>query len=80
MQAAINIHPGRTLSSAIQRKVRARLTWSNAVRVGLAAIAIVAVPLDMNHRIFGPAPNWPLIVTEPVALIAFLRCTLGSIR
>ncbi|HKW71938.1 MAG TPA: hypothetical protein VJQ08_03840 [Candidatus Dormibacteraeota bacterium] len=60
-------------------RLTVRLTWSTAARLALAAIAVVAIPIDTERRILGPAPNWPLISIEPVALIAFLRCTVGSI-
>lgn len=60
--------------------IRARLTWGNGARLALATMAVVAIPIDINHRVLGPDPNWPLVAIEPVVLIAFLRCTLGSIR
>ena len=82
MQAVIYVRPRAITDDAFTfvRSIRAHLTWGNAARVGLATMAIVALPLDMNHRILGPSPNWPLIAIEPVLLVSFMRCTLGSIR
>jgi hypothetical protein len=40
-------------------------------------MAVVAVPIDFNHRVLGPDPNWSLLAIEPVALAWFLRCTVG---
>jgi hypothetical protein len=81
MQAAITFNPGRhrTWTGALQRYVRARLTWTNLLRVVLATVAVVAIPFDVERRVLGPAPNWPLIASEPVLLIAYMRCTLGPI-
>jgi hypothetical protein len=81
MQAAISLPVRhRDWADAVQGYVRSRLTWVNLLRVGLATMAVIAIPFDEHRRILGPAPNWPLIVSEPVLLIAYLRCTLGSIR
>lgn len=81
MQAAI-ISPSRHHASPglVQRYVLARFSWVNLVRVCLAAMAVIAIPLDVERRAISPAPNWPLIVIEPALLIAYLRCTLGSLR
>lgn len=54
----------------------AQATWVDLVRIALAILAAVAITWDVDHRVFGPAPNWPLIAIEPVALVGYLRCTL----
>jgi hypothetical protein len=77
MQAAIYVRPQGAWGSAFQQYFRAHLTWGNAVRVGLASMAI-AIPLDLRNQVLSPDPNWPLIAIEPVALVTYLRCTLGS--
>jgi hypothetical protein len=59
--------------------IRRRITFANVVRLLLALMAVIAIPFDMHNRFLSPAPNWPLIVVEPIVLIAFLRCTVGSI-
>ncbi|HKW69613.1 MAG TPA: hypothetical protein VJP81_03440 [Candidatus Dormibacteraeota bacterium] len=68
----------RVRTDVMASYVKARLTSSNAARLALATMAVVAIPIDTERRILGPAPNWPLIAIEPLALIAFLRCTVGS--
>jgi hypothetical protein len=78
MQAAIYVRPNGAWGGAFQRYLRAHLTWGNAARVGLATIGIVAVPLDLRNQVLSPDPNWPWIAIEPVALVTYLRCTLGS--
>jgi hypothetical protein len=78
MQAAIYVRPQGDWGSQLQRYLRARLSWGNAARVGLATMAIVAVPMDLRNQVLSPDPNWPLIAIEPVALVTYLRCTLGS--
>ena len=54
----------------------AHATWVDLVRIALAILATVAITWDLDHRVFGPAPNWPLIAIEPAALVGYLRCTL----
>lgn len=71
MQAAV------ALSSS--SNVLPRLSAANAVRLALALMAVVAVPIDFNHRVLGPDPNWSLLAIEPVAFGWFLRCTVGVI-
>ncbi len=78
MQAAIQVRPQSGWSSAFRRDLRAHLTWGNAARVGLATLGIVAIPLDLRNQVLSQDPNWPLIVIEPVALVTYLRCTLGA--
>jgi hypothetical protein len=56
-----------------------RFSAANAVRLALALMAVVAVPIDFNHRVLGPDPNWSLLAIEPVALAWFLRCTVGAV-
>jgi len=82
MQAATSYRPAKhqVRNYALAIHFRDRLTFSNVVRLALATMALVAIPIDLNQRVFSPAPNWSLIAIEPVVLIAFLRCTLGSIR
>jgi len=78
MQIAITYVPDRRPNwHAAGRHIRARLTRTNVLRVALASLALIAIPFDVERRVLGPAPNWPLIATEPVVLIAYLRCTLG---
>jgi hypothetical protein len=56
-----------------------RFSAANAVRLALAVMAVVAVPIDFNHRVLGPDPNWSLLTIEPVALVWFLRCTVAVV-
>ncbi len=80
MQAAFARHSiDAGVLAAIGTYVQSRLSPANAARLLLAAVAVVAIPIDFNHRVLSPAPNWPLVAIEPVALLAFLRCMLGSI-
>ena len=52
-------------------------TWVDVLRIVLAVVATVAITWDVNHRVFGPQPNWPLTALEPVALIGYIRCTVA---
>jgi hypothetical protein len=81
-QAATFLRPAglQAGNHAVANYLRARLTLGNVIRLALAIMTVVAIPIDLDHRVLSPAPNWPLVAVEPVALIAFLRCTLGSIR
>lgn len=54
-----------------------RFSAATTVRLALALMAVVAVPIDFNHRVLGPDPNWPLLAIEPMALAWYLRCTVG---
>jgi hypothetical protein len=81
MQTAIQLHGSQIVARpSVRDLLSGHMTWSNAARIGLAVMAVIAIPLDVRNHVFSPAPNWPLIVTEPVILLGFLRCTLGSLR